>query len=192
MRVCLPAWIRAPYRVGVARRFLVVLLLAAGAASSGWAASAPLVVQGDSAVGGLRIGRSGTAAATARFGPASTTRSRPPYECVRSWRRIGLTLSFLDLSNGSACRSGALVTATITSRAAWRTALGLRVGDPVARVQRLYPRARFRRGGSNWTGYWLITRHACTEVGGSAFPGLLARIRAGRVSAIVAGTTACE
>jgi hypothetical protein len=178
--------------LGVGRRTAAVVLVAACAASSAWAGAAPFVVQGDSAVAGLRIGRDKPGTATARFGPATTTRSRPPYECVKSWRRIGLTLSFLDLSTGAACRSGALVTATITNRAAWRTALGLRVGDTVSRLRQLYPRARFRQGGGNWTGYWLITRHACAEVGGSAYPGLLARVHAGRVAAIVAGTTACE
>lgn len=108
-----------------------------------------------------------------------------------SWKRIGLTLTFLDLSGGTACRTGALVTATITSRGHWRTLVGLWVGDSVARLRQLYPRA-VSTGADGWRGYWLITRHACVEVGGSPFPGLLARIRHGRVSALVAGTTACE
>ena len=174
------------------RLFAALLIAACSAASSSSAATAPFVVQGDSTVDGLRIGRTTPAASVKRFGPATTTRTQPPYECVKTWKKLGLKLSFLDLSTGSACRTGGLVTATITNRPQWRTALGLRVGDTVARVRTLYPRAKFRRTGNNWTGYWLITRHACKEVGGSAFPGLLAQIHAGRVAALVAGTTACE
>lgn len=176
----------------VKRRLFAAVLIAACGASTAWAAKATFVVQGDSTVGGLRIGRATPATAVKRLGPATTTRAQPPYECVKTWKRLGLKLSFLDLSTGSACRTGGLVTATITNRPQWRTAVGLRVGDTVARIRTLYPRAKFRRTGSNWTGYWLITRHACKEVGGSAFPGLLAQIHAGRVAALVAGTTACE
>jgi hypothetical protein len=83
--------------------------------------------------------------------------------------------------------------ATITSRGSWRTAAGLRVGNSVARLRALYPRAKLRTGSFDpRNGYWLLTRHMCAEVGGSPYPGLLARLRAGRVSALVASGTVCD
>jgi hypothetical protein len=102
-----------------------------------------------------------------------------------------LGTKFLDFS-GDACEAGVLVTATITSRSAWRTAVGLRVGDSVARLRWLYPRARLHGAAGPSRGYWLVSRRTCAEVGSLPFPGLLARIRVGRVAALVAGTTACE
>ena len=42
------------------------------------------------------------------------------------------------------------------------------------------------------TGYWLVTRQVCAEVGGGAYPGLLARMRNGRVSALVARSSVCD
>ena len=81
---------------------------------------------------------------------------------------------------------------TVTGRAAWRTAVGLRVGDTAARLRKLYPRARLRTGFAGDSGYWLVTRQVCAEVGGGAYPGLLARMRAGRVSALVARSSVCD
>jgi hypothetical protein len=80
---------------------------------------------------------------------------------------------------------------TVTGRAAWRTALGLRVGDAVARLRSLYPHARLKGQGFD-RGYWLVTRQICAEVGGGSYPGLLARVRSGRVSALVAGISICD
>lgn len=170
---------------------LLVLATAATAAAAVAAAPAPYVLLGDTSVGGLRIARADLADARARFGAPSSARREGP-SCVASWRRIGLTLTFLDLSGANACRSGSLVRATITSRGAWRTGKGLRKGDSVARLRRLYPKATYRRHIAPWTGYWLVTRRACELGGFEPFPGLLARISNGRVSALVAGTTACE
>ncbi|HJV30446.1 MAG TPA: hypothetical protein VJ645_08005 [Gaiellaceae bacterium] len=112
-------------------------------------------------------------------------------ECNAAWKRIGLKLAFLDFS-GRACADGVLVTATITSRSAWRTAVGLQVGDSVARLGLLYPRASLHRSAPPWTGYWLVTRRTCAEVGSLPYPGLLARARNGRVTALVAGTAPCD
>ena len=123
------------------RALLVAVTAAVVLALPASAASPPYVVQGDRVVGGLRIARGTLAQARQRFGPPSTVRSRASgVECNANWHRIGLKLAFLDFS-GRACQDGVLVTATITSRSAWRTAVGLRVGDSVARIRRLYPRA---------------------------------------------------
>jgi hypothetical protein len=170
---------------------VLLLLVAALAAPAAAAAPAPYVINGDSSVGGLRIARADLADARARLGAPSSVRRRVP-ECVASWRGLGVTLAFLDLSGADPCRGGALVRATITSRSDWRTAKGLRVGDAVARLRSLYPSARHRRSIPAWTGYWLVTRRACELGGFEPFPGLLARVRHGRVTALVAATTACE
>ena len=116
-------------------RFVVVAALAASlVAVPASAATPPFVIQGDRAVGGLKIGRGTLADARARFGPASSVRSRASgVECDARWNRIGLKLALLDCS-GRACQDGVLVTATITSRSSWRTAVGLRVGDSIARL----------------------------------------------------------
>jgi hypothetical protein len=176
-------------------RLLPVLAAAAAALLAPAAAGAapPSVIHADKRVGGLEVARATPAEARARFGAPSTSRVELGRSCVQSWRQIGLVLRFLDLSGGQPCRSGVLVVATVTSRGHWRTAVGLRVGDPVSRVQRLYPQARLRgRGFLPWTGYWLVTRRTCAEVGAQPYPGLLARVRGGRVHALVAATTACE
>ncbi|MDX6507968.1 MAG: hypothetical protein QOG06_2612, partial [Gaiellaceae bacterium] len=75
---------------------------------------------------------------------------------------------------------------------AWRTAAGLRIGDPVSRVTRLHPHAKLHHGSGPTAGWWLVTRHAC-ELGGYApFPGLLARVSSGRISAFVVQLGVCE
>ena len=173
------------------------LVLAASVASvlsavPAFAASPPYVIQGDRAVAGLQIGRGTLADARARFGPTSSVRSRAAgVECDARWSRLGLKLTLLDFS-GRACRDGVLIGATVTNRSAWRTAVGLRVGDSVARLTRLYPRARLHPASPPWTGYWLVTRRTCAEVGAIPYPGLLARVRDSRVTAIVAGTAPCD
>ena len=80
---------------------------------------------------------------------------------------------------------------TVTNRPKWRTALGLRVGDTPARLRSLYPRAHLRGAGED-RGYWLVAREVCAEVGGGSYPGLLARVRNGRVSALVARIAVCD
>jgi hypothetical protein len=84
-----------------------------------------------------------------------------------------------------------LAVLSVTNRPKWRTVLCLRVSDTVARLRSLYPRARLR-GTAPERGYWLVTRQICAEVGGGAYPGLLARIRNGRVSALVSRIAVCD
>ncbi len=175
-----------------ARLALLLLVAAAATAPSASAAPAPYVLQGDTNVGGVRISRADLSDARARFGAPTTTRREQTIACVAHWRRIGLTLTFLDLSGRNPCTTGILIRATVTSRGAWRTGKGLRKGDSVARLRRLYPKATYRRHITAWTGYWLVTRRACELGGYEPFPGLLARVRNGRVTALVAATTACE
>lgn len=173
-------------------RRLLLALTAACAATAAAAAASSYVIVGDHAVGGVRIGRGTVADARAAFGAPSSLRAQSAQICVAGWSSIGLRMTFLDFS-GTPCRSGGLVIAVVTNRSAFRTTLGLRVGDSTARLKRLFPHARFRTDPhAPWTGYWLIPRHTCSEVGGLPYPGLLARVRAGRVAALVVQTTACE
>jgi hypothetical protein len=111
-------------------------------------------------------------------------------ECRAVWRPIGLTLTFLDLSNGAPCTRGVLVIAIATA-AKWHTTKRLGVGDSVTRLRRLYRAASFFRG-APYQGWWLITRRTCAEVGSQAYPGLLARTGRRKVSAFVVTVAACE
>ncbi|HEV2591157.1 MAG TPA: hypothetical protein VGU02_04620 [Gaiellaceae bacterium] len=167
-----------------------LLLYAHAAAVQGLAVVAvagTLVVSGDQTVGGVAVGRGTLAQATARFGaPTSASAEGGGVTCKVTWRPLGLTMSFLDFAN-HACRDGGLVIATMTSRAHWRTSHGLRVGDAVTRLRALYPHARLHADG-----YWLVVRQSCQEVGAQLYPGLLARVGAGRVRALVVTAGVCE
>jgi hypothetical protein len=154
-------------------------------------AAGPGVVDGDRSVAGLGVGHATPAAATARFGAASATRADGGVSCGMEWSRLGLAVTFLDFE-GRACSKGVLVGATVTQRSGWRTNLGLRVGDSTARLRALYPGATLRSGEPGRNGFWLVVRRTCREVGAAPYPGLLARMRAGRVSALVVAAGVCE
>jgi hypothetical protein len=162
-----------------------VVALAASAAFAGDVH----VIQGDKSAGGIRIGRSTPTDVKKLLGAPSFSRASGQ-TCVQRWRGLGLQVEFFTFETRP-CARGATLIATITNRAKWRTALGLRVGDTVARLRSLYPRARLR-GAAPDRGYWLVTREICAEVGGGSYPGLLARIRNGRVSALVARIAVCD
>jgi hypothetical protein len=172
-------------------RLLAVLAVAAVAAASAWAADVH-VIQGDKSVGGIRLGRSTPDDVRRLFGPATSARQAGPaaQSCVRVWEKLKLEVEFFTFETQPCLRGVALIV-TVRSRASWRTALGLRIGDTAARVRSLYPRARLR-GTAPDRGYWLVTRQICAEVGGGAYPGLLARVRNGRVSALVARIAVCD
>jgi hypothetical protein len=148
------------------------------------------VVNADRTVGGLVVGHATAAQAVARFGPSARTPGGGGMVCHLAWRALGVRMTFLDFAQ-HACTRGALVGATITSRARWRTALGLRVGDTEARLRALYPRAvRHREPPS---GYWLVPRRSCKETGGAPYAGLLARVGGDRrVSTLVVTAGVCE
>ena len=158
-------------------------------AASGFAAAAPTyVLQADHRAGPVVLARSTLPQASAALGRPGVVR-RHGSTCSASWRALGLAAQFVVIGADprDPCKAGVGVVVTLTSRARWRTARGLRVGDAAARARRLYPRA-VRHGSS----LWLVTRHACSEVGGTAYPGLLARLRAGRVAALVATAGICD
>ena len=149
------------------------------------------VIQGDRTAGGIRIARSTPADVKRLFGAPTTSRVTSPRTCGQSWKDARLTVTFFTFEDKPCVRGVALIV-TVTGRTAWRTGLGLRVGDSAARLQTLYPKASLRTGFAGETGYWLVTRQVCAEVGGGDYPGLLARMRNGRVSALVARSSVCD
>ena len=149
------------------------------------------VIQGDRTAGGIRIARSTPADVQRLYGKPTTSRVTSPRTCGQSWQGVRLTVTFFTFENRP-CATGVALIVTVTGRVAWRTAKGLRVGDSTARLQRLYPNARQRTGFAGESGYWLVTRQICAEVGGGDYPGLLARMRNGRVSALVARSSVCD
>lgn len=176
------------FRLGL---LTLTLLAAAAAAIEAAAAPAPFVITSDRRAGPIVIAQTTATATVARFGaPASRKRTGP--SCLMTWPARGLTVRFLDFT-GEPCTRGVAAVVTVTSRERWRTAVGLRVGDSIARLWRLYPQASRQTGiYSPFPGYWLVIRRSCEEVGGTPYPGLLARARNGRVTALVVATSACE
>jgi hypothetical protein len=178
-----------PYKAGA---LIAVAVLAAACGTARAAGPGTFVIQGDRSIGGIVLGRTTAPRATRRFAGEGARRvHHRPNACVVTWRRIGLSVLFGTLGTDPTdpCTGGTAFVVTLTSRAHWRTSVGLRVGDGIARVQALYPRAPRR---SEPAGYWLVTRRACAEVGGGAYPALLARVRRGRVSALVATAGICD
>ena len=159
------------------------------AAAARGAPAPPLVIQGDRALAGVRAGAM-RAAVEAKLGPADSARRTSRGACRVVWRRLGLVLATIDFAERAPCR-GQWVVATVTGRT-WRTAKGLRVGQPVGRLRHVYPAARFHGGFAPERGWWLIERRRCAEAGGGPYPGLLARVRSGRVSALVVTVGVCE
>jgi hypothetical protein len=141
-------------------------------------------IRADHAVGPLRVGSATPAQAIAAYGAPSALR-RQGTTCTSRWPAIALSLGFLSF-DANPCSAGVLVHAVVTGRR-WRTNRGLRIGDSRARLRALYPGATAHRDG-----WWLVTRHACAEVGGQAFPGLLARTAHRRVAGFVVTAGVCD
>ncbi|HST26653.1 MAG TPA: hypothetical protein VLJ76_11760 [Gaiellaceae bacterium] len=82
------------------------------------------------------------AQATSAFGRASTCRVLPGKKSRAIWPTLGLTMQFI-VTPGSICSTpGGMLLQTISMTGArWKTSDGLSVGDPVSKLQRLYPSA---------------------------------------------------
>ena len=173
------------------RALIAAVLALAALAGAAFGATGVHVIQGDRNAGGIRIGRSTPADVKRLFGAPSTARALSDQSCVQSWKGARLVVQFFTFE-GKPCVGGVALVVTVTGRAAWRTAVGLRVGDPAARVRALYPRAGPSRALGGDKGYWLVTRQICADVGGGPYPGLLARMQRGRVSALVARIAVCD
>ena len=92
------------------------------------------------------------AASTAAFGPATDCRVLPGKKSRATWGPFGLVGQFIA-GRGGPCTDASqmlLQTLTVTGKR-WKTSDGLAVGDPVAKLERLYPAAAVH--GSS---YWLL------------------------------------
>jgi hypothetical protein len=110
-------------------------------------------------VGGFETSEPTVSAARATFGaPTGFSDARSGGNtCVVGWRALGLSIVFGDLSGANdACGDGGLADTVVIKGAAgadrFQTNKGLRVGQTIARLRTLYPRAS--RHGSSW---WLAT-----------------------------------
>lgn len=80
-----------------------------------------------------------------------------------------------------------------TERTVWRTAVGLRVGDGVPRLHRLYARATPHRGSFGFDAGPLADHTTALPDGRwSGVPALLARTQRGRVAELVARVGICD
>jgi hypothetical protein len=166
-------------------RVALALVLAACSASAALAATPRYTIVADERIGSFRVKSDGTLGGAIRaFGRPTTTKATSDNTCTATWRPIKLTYFAYNLGGGDPCapQFGHFGRA-IMRGPAWRTTKGLRVGDPVARVRRLYPRARLHRGQRFFwpAGYWLVERRNRFGTGGT-YPGLIAEIRGGRVT----------
>jgi hypothetical protein len=110
---------------------------------------------------GIRIGpfllwkpplRGTYAQATAAFGRAGSCRALPGKKSQATWPAIGLTIQFVGV-HGSPCQTASsmqLQTLTATGLH-WRTSRGLGIGDPLTKLQELYPGAV-----AHPKTYWLV------------------------------------
>jgi hypothetical protein len=63
--------------------------------------------------------------------------------CRVRWNRFGLTIRFQNFGGFDSCGPRSLAQkAVVTGERPWRTTKGLRIGDGVGRIKRLYPSAR--------------------------------------------------
>jgi hypothetical protein len=113
------------------------------------------------------------AQATAAFGPATSCRLAPGKKSRAVWSSLGLSMQFIVAPGSSCSTSTGMLLQTLTATGSgWKTSNGLAVGDPVAKLQRLYPSATAHPGGD-----WLVK---IDRSNGHAL--LVADVRAGRVT----------
>ena len=163
-------------------RALVFAAIVAAALSAPALSQLSFLIQGDYRIGAYAVKVDGSfAGAIDVFGaPTARRRGWAGVGCNVAWRPIGLSILFYNLGGGDACApaSGRFRTATM-SGPLWKTSKGLAVGDSVAKLRRIYPRATPH--GRAW---WLVTRF--TRIGDNRnYPGLRAVVANGRVRAFV-------
>jgi hypothetical protein len=92
-------------------------------------------------------GRGTYARAAAAFGRAASCQLAPGRKSRVRWPSLGLAMQFV-VARGSVCSTstGMLVQTLSVSGGRWKTSSGLAVGDPVAKLVRLYPAARGAAG----------------------------------------------
>lgn len=130
----------------------------------------------------LRAGRS-YPAAVAAFGPGKPV-SQAGNLCTVRFEAAGADVSFAG--RPSACAKANLARGAWYGLrlwgSRWHTARGLKVGDGVARVRAVYPKATLHRSAGQ-TSYWLSTWRF--EAGSPLSPLLEALVTGGKVTALV-------
>jgi hypothetical protein len=85
------------------------------------------------------------------FGKPTTRYSQPAFHsCTVLWKTIGLEMRFL----GPGCVNDAFFASATAVGSRWSTDRRLRIGDPVDRLEKLYPGATAQRAGhgvTRWT-----------------------------------------
>ena len=138
------------------------------------------MIRADTNIGGYAVRADGTLAGALRqFGRPTSIRRGRAYDatsCYVAWRPLGLRMTFSKRGRGNPCdpRSGEFAHALMTG-ARWRTAKGLRIGDPRRRLRTLYGQ---RRLAGAWS--WLVVRYNPIA---TVHYGLEARSSRGRVVA---------
>lgn len=174
----------------MARR--VILSAAAGTLSafvlSGAHAAAPssYVIQADNKIGGFAVKKNGRlGGAIDEFGtPTRYRRDRTGWNgCIVNWSSLRLEIFFYNLGGADSCKpeTGYFRNAILTGRQ-WRTASGLRIGQPARFILRYHPRARRDAKARNL--WWLVTRKWPFGDGGN-YAALTAKVHRGRVSAFL-------
>jgi len=152
---------------------LALLLLAPAAA-----AAPTFVITRDVNIGGFdrgaRVDR-----AVAVFGqPTSRLVPRGGWDkCEIKWTALGVSMVTHHVAavKDPCGPEGRHVSTTVTDRR-WRTSVGLKIGDPLAKLRKLYP-----RGYRDQPGVWWLT---IRQWAGLPFPGLEAKVRNGKVVAL--------
>jgi hypothetical protein len=96
------------------------------------------------AIGDFKPSRNPTLAAAIRAYGRPTSRRGGGEICRVRWARLGVRITFQNFGGVDSCRprNGRAQKAVVEGERPWRTAKGLRLGDRVERLRRLYPRAR--------------------------------------------------
>ena len=169
------------------RRLLLAVLCAAavgaGAASSS-GAERSWVIQGDTVIGGFLVQKDGTLyGAIRQFGPPTSKRrdlASGWNGCLVIWKNLGLRIFFYNLGGHDSCQPqyGYFRDALITGKK-WRTASGLRIGDPMRWIFRYHANPK-RIGTGAW---WSLLQRVPPYGDGTGYTALGAKINRGSVSA---------
>jgi hypothetical protein len=142
------------------------------------------VIQGDTTIGGYLVKKDGTLfGALQRFGTPTRTRRDPVSGwngCEVIWRHLGLRIYFYNLAGQDPCRPqyGYFRDALVTGKR-WRTASGLRIGDPMRWIYRYHPRAKPIGTGA----WWSLLQRTPPWGDGRGYAALAAKVNRGTVSA---------
>jgi hypothetical protein len=182
--------------VGPKRRAVVgsacIAAVAVVVATAALAATTRYAIHGDARLDALKTRTEAQLGdVEAIFGAPSSIRRLDDWTCRLVWPNRGLAILLFTLDRqGYPCESGTFARGTTVGHA-WHTDAGLKIGDPVAKLQELYPNARWHaRVGVN-SGWWLVTRRDCKSNGSKPFPGLLVRTLRRRVAAFVVQIALC-